>query len=70
MDPLVPLPLGKAPPVQSNVAKFAEDMGGELMLQTFTAVQKSNNIDNLVRLNKIIGKLVVEIVNGARSISK
>ena len=40
------------------------------MLQTFTAVQKSNNIDNLVRLNKIIGKLVVEIVNGARSISK
>lgn len=53
-----------------NVAKFAEDMGGELMLQTFTAVQKSNNIDNLVRLNKIIGKLVVEIVNGARSISK
>ena len=52
------------------VAKFAEEMGGELMLQTFTAVQKSNNIDNLVRLNKIIGKLVVEIVNGARSVSK
>ena len=50
------------------VAAFAQSLGGELLLQTFTAVQKSNNIDNLVRLNKIIGKEVVEIVNGARSV--
>ena len=50
------------------VAAFAKDLGGELLLQTFTAVQKSNNIDNLVKLNKIIGKEVVEIVNGARSV--
>jgi len=53
-----------------NVATFAKDLGGELLLQTFTAVQKSNNIDNLVKLNKVIGKEVVEIVNAARSISK
>jgi len=51
-----------------NVAKFARSLGGELLLQTFTAVQKSNNIDNLVRLNKTIGKEVVEIVNAARSV--
>ena len=51
-----------------NVAEFAKSLGGELLLQTFTAVQKSNNIDNLVRLNKIIGKEVVEIVNAARSV--
>ena len=50
------------------VAAFAKSLGGELLLQTFTAVQKSNNIDNLVPLNKIIGKEVVEIVNGARSV--
>ena len=50
------------------VAAFAQDLGGELLLQTFTAVQKSNNIDNLVKLNKIIGKEVVEIVNGARTV--
>ena len=50
------------------VAAFAKDLGGELLLQTFTAVQKSNNIDNLVKLNKIIGKEVVEIVNQARSV--
>ena len=50
------------------VAAFAQDLGGELLLQTFTAVQKSNNIDNLVKLKKIIGKEVVEIVNGARTV--
>ena len=50
------------------VAASAKSLGGELLLQTFTAVQKSNNIDNLVPLNKIIGKEVVEIVNGARSV--
>jgi len=49
------------------VAAFASSLGGELLLQTFTAVQKSNNIDNLVKLNKIIGKDVVSIVNGART---
>ena len=50
------------------VAAFAKDLGGELMLQTFTAVQKSNNLDNLVRINKLIGKEIVEIVNGARKV--
>jgi len=53
-----------------NVAAFARSLGGELLLQTFTAVQKSSNIDNLVKLNKIIGKEVVAIVNGARSATK
>ena len=52
------------------VAKFAKDMGGELMLQAFTAVQKSNNLDNLVRVNKLIGKEIVELVNGARKATK
>jgi len=53
-----------------NVANFAKELGGELLLQTFTAVQKSNNIDNLIKLNKIIGKEVVAIVNGARQATK
>tara|TARA_B100001094_G_scaffold332256_1_gene403554 strand:+ start:2013 stop:3098 length:1086 start_codon:yes stop_codon:yes gene_type:complete len=52
------------------VAEFARCLGGELLLQTFTAVQKSNNLDNLVKINKIIGREVVEIVNAARSVTK
>ena len=52
------------------VAAFAQSLGGELLLQTFTAVQKSGELANLVKLNKIIGKEVVSIVNGARNATK
>jgi len=52
------------------VAEFAQSLGGELLLQTFTAVQKSGELANLVKLNKIIGKEVVSIVNGARNATK
>tara|TARA_E500000331_G_scaffold351887_1_gene399396 strand:- start:366 stop:1448 length:1083 start_codon:yes stop_codon:yes gene_type:complete len=52
------------------VALFATSLGGELLLQTFTAVQKSGELANLVKLNKIIGKDVVSIVNGARNATK
>ena len=51
-----------------NVAEFAKEMGGELMVQTFTAVQRANNLPNLMKVNDLIGKDVVNVINQARSI--
>ena len=49
------------------VAAFAEGLGGEFLIQTFTAIQKAQNMANLLPLNKLIGMKVVELVNAARA---
>ena len=53
-----------------NVSAFAEEIGGEFLIQIFTGVQKSGNMKNLVPLNKAIGMKVVELVNAARAAGK
>ena len=53
-----------------RVAKFAEDIGGEFLIQVFTAVQKAGNMKNLLPLNQTIGMKVVELVNAARATQK
>lgn len=52
------------------VAAFAEGLGGEFLIQVFTAVQKAGNMKNLLPLNKQIGMKVVELVNAARATQK
>ncbi len=52
------------------VAAFAEELGGEFLIQTFTAVQRAGNMRNLLPLNKTIGMKVVELVNEARNTQK
>ena len=52
------------------VAAFAETLGGEFLIQTFTAVQRAGNMKNLLPLNKTIGMKVVELVNAARATQK
>ncbi len=52
------------------VAAFAEGLGGEFLIQTFTAVQRAGNMKNLLPLNKTIGMKVVELVNEARNTTK
>jgi len=50
-----------------RIAKFAEDVGGEFLIQVFTGVQKAGNMKNLLPLNQQIGMKVVELVNAARA---
>lgn len=50
-----------------NVAAFAKELGGELLIATFTSIQKANNLKNLMAINKLIGQDVVALVNTARS---
>ena len=50
-----------------HVAEFAKELGGELLIATFTAIQKANNLKNLMAINKLIGQEVVALVNSARS---
>ena len=50
-----------------NVAEFAKELGGEMLIATFTAIQKANNLKNLIAINKLIGQEVVSLVNNARS---
>jgi hypothetical protein len=52
------------------VAAFAEGLGGEFLIQTFTAVQRAGNMKNLLPLNKTIGMKVVDLVNAARATTK
>ena len=52
------------------VAKFAETLGGEHLIATFTAVQRAGNMKNLLPLNKAIGMKVVDLVNEARAVTK
>jgi hypothetical protein len=52
------------------VAQFAEDLGGEFLIQIFTGVQKSSNMKNMIPLNKAVGMRVVELVNAARATQK
>jgi hypothetical protein len=52
------------------VAAFAEELGGEFLIQVFTGVQKAGNMKNLLPLNKQIGMKVVELVNAARATQK
>jgi hypothetical protein len=52
------------------IAAFAEGLGGEFLIQTFTAVQRAGNMKNLLPLNKTIGMKVVELVNAARATTK
>jgi hypothetical protein len=52
------------------VAEFAETMGGEHLIATFTAVQRAGNMKNLLPLNKAIGMKVVNLVNEARAVTK
>jgi hypothetical protein len=51
----------------NRIAKFAEEIGGEFLIQIFTGVQKAGNMKNLLPLNKSIGMKVVELVNAARA---
>lgn len=50
-----------------NLAEFARGLGGEMLIATFTAIQKANNLKNLMAVNKLIGQDVVALVNNARS---
>jgi len=49
------------------VAEFAMELGGEMLIATFTAIQKANNLKNLMAINKLIGQEVVALVNSARA---
>ena len=53
-----------------RVAEFAKALGGEFLIATFTAVQRANNMNNLLPLNKLIGMEVVDLVNQARAVTK
>jgi hypothetical protein len=53
-----------------RVAAFATELGGEFLIATFTAVQRANNMANLLPLNKLIGMEVVDLVNQARAVTK
>jgi len=53
-----------------RIAKFAEEVGGEFLIQIFTGVQKAGNMKNLLPLNQTIGMKVVELVNAARATQK
>jgi hypothetical protein len=51
-----------------EVAKFASAMGGELMVQLWNKVSGTNNLPNIQKLHKLVGKEIVKMVQASRGL--
>ena len=51
-----------------NVAAFAEDLGGEMLVQLWNSVSTTQNLPNIQKLHKLIGQRVVKAVQASRAV--
>jgi len=52
----------------SNVAAFANDLGGEMLVQLWNSVSTTQNLPNIQKLHKLIGQKVVKAVQASRNV--
>lgn len=53
-----------------NVAAFAKDLPGEMMVQTWNQITQASNIKNIQKLHKLMGQEVVAAVQASRNLGK
>jgi len=51
-----------------NVAAFAGDLGGEMLVQLWNSVSTTQNLPNIQKLHKLIGQKVVKAVQASRNV--
>jgi hypothetical protein len=51
-----------------NACKFVKELSGEMIVSFFNEVMDTENLDNIRRVHKIIGKKVVDIVNASEKV--
>ncbi len=51
-----------------NVSAFGKAAGGELMVQLWNKLSASNNLPNITKLHKLIGKDIVKMVQASRGL--
>ena len=51
-----------------NVAAFADDLGGEMLVQLWNAISTTQNLPNIQKLHKLIGQKVVKAVQASRNV--
>ena len=52
----------------SNACKFIEKLSGEMIVSFFNEVMETENLDNIRKVHKIIGRRVVDIVNASEKV--
>jgi len=53
-----------------NVATFAKNLPGEMMVQTWNQITQASNIKNIQKLHKLMGQEVVAAVQASRNLGK
>ena len=51
-----------------NVAAFAGDLGGEMLVQLWNSISTTQNLPNIQKLHKLIGQKVVKAVQASRNV--
>ena len=51
-----------------NVAAFANDLGGEMLVQLWNSISTTQNLPNIQKLHKLIGQKVVKAVQASRNV--
>ena len=51
-----------------NVAAFASDLGGEMLVQLWNSASTTQNLPNIQKLHKLIGQQVVKAVQASRNV--
>lgn len=51
-----------------NVAAFAGDLGGEMLVSLWNAISTTQNLPNIQKLHKLIGQRVVKAVQASRNV--
>ena len=52
----------------SNACEFVQDLSGEMIVSFFNEVMDTENLDNIRKVHKIIGRIVVDIVNASEKV--
>jgi len=52
----------------SNACLFVQDLSGEMIVSFFNEVMDTENLDNIRRVHKLIGRKVVDIVNASEKV--
>jgi hypothetical protein len=50
-----------------KVAKFAKTLSGEMLVMLWNKVSSTQNLENIQKLHKLLGKEVVRIVQASRN---
>ena len=52
-----------------NACDYVQTLSGEMIVSFFNLIMETDNLDNIRKIHKLIGKKVVEIVNASEKLT-